>query len=137
MRLDERILKDEGFFLGVGDEEFDVLNIWDQKLDAETAIPRFAEIGAYPAAQVFGFADVENRALPIFHEVHAWLRRHQREFSFQVHRYTYTSISGIMHHIPEIVGFPPRSRSPPITVGALLVCMSKPEHSDKTPQIYA
>ena len=60
----------------------------NQELHAEAAIPRLAEIGAHAAAQVLGFADVENRASLIFHEVDTGLRGHLREFGFKVHHDT-------------------------------------------------
>jgi hypothetical protein len=44
---------DERLLLGVNDEKLEVLDIWDQELDAEAAIPRSTELRAHVAAQVF------------------------------------------------------------------------------------
>ena len=75
MVLDQVGLEGQGLRFTVGDDEFDLADLTRHQTDARRQVMPTAEIAAHPAAQGFGFADVEDPVLSIAHQIATGFRR--------------------------------------------------------------
>lgn len=81
MRLDEIHLEDEGFFVGVDDDEIKMINMADH---GENLAALWAkEILGHSVFQVLGFANVDDFIIYIFHQIDAWLGWKERYLAFK------------------------------------------------------
>ena len=69
--LDEGVFEDEGFFLGVGDQEVDVHHRGQAEADMKARVAALRVVLSHPAAQVLGLADIDDLAVGVLHQIHA------------------------------------------------------------------
>ena len=76
--LDQLVLEDQRFQLGLGHPPGDVLDLGHQRLGFGVLLGRGMEIAAHPVLEHDGLAHIDDLALPIAHEVAARLVRQIR-----------------------------------------------------------
>ena len=83
--LDEVVLERERFLLVVDQDVVDVAGFGDQRAGLDVGQPVVVEVAADAAAQVLGLADVDDRPVLVFVEVHAGQQGQLRRFFAEVH----------------------------------------------------
>jgi hypothetical protein len=83
--LDEVIFEGECLALVVDDDVLDVNSITDQGTCLGVRHGGFDKIGPYPRSEALGLADVDDFAVGVLIEVHAWLGGEGTDFFVKVH----------------------------------------------------
>ncbi len=71
MLFDQGVFQQQGFFLGVSDDDLDPADLLHQQGDMLTPVATRRKIVAQPGPQPFGLADIENPTVLIKHLVDA------------------------------------------------------------------
>jgi hypothetical protein len=83
MFLDEMVLQNEGLFLRVGDDRFDICHPFKQGQRLGILAICFLEIRVDAVSEVASFSNVENGPLRVFEKVDPWMGRKMLEFLLQ------------------------------------------------------
>ncbi len=71
--LDKRVFQNEGFKLGRGDDDVKVAHLLDHRCGFRLVLA--AKVARHAVFEFFGFADVDDLALFVQHEVDPWQKR--------------------------------------------------------------
>ena len=83
--LDEVVLERERFLLVVDHDVVEIDGLAQQRAGLGVLRRAFEKIRAHPRAQVLGLADIDDLALGVLVEIHAWRGRQSANFLMQVH----------------------------------------------------
>ena len=84
--FDKIIFQNEGFRLGIGDNDFEVADFANHHPEPAFPGAAFLKIRAHPATQTLGFADVDHLAFFVLVLINAGPRRQVGKFPFQSRR---------------------------------------------------
>ena len=71
MFLDKGVFEDQCLFFGIGDDELNVGNPFEEEPYVPSGISRAAEVGANPLFKVAGLSHIEDRCVCPLHEIDA------------------------------------------------------------------
>ena len=102
--LDEQVLQQQRLLDGLGDDEFEVRDMADHRLDTQLLAVRGLKVGAHAVAEARGLADVQDPSAGGLHQVDAGLCGQGAEAVRELRRARFCSDAG--GHAPSV----PRAR---------------------------
>ena len=97
MLLDQIVLQDQRFQLGIRDNILKAVDLFDHLVDLRTSPYDFTKIRADAIVEVHGLAHVDNRIPLIMHNVYARLGRQFLQFFFYI-EHPSRSLTPKMHY---------------------------------------